>query len=439
MSLLGSWLVDTLHSPSIDWSKVLIGGTIFQFAFKNLLRFLQYRVQCKPKPPVEAEEYHLTDSETFEKSQRYQRTRMLFGIVAETFDTAVTCYLLSQQYLTKIFYFWSGKLAGSTRFGERTVGALSIITATALSTLLDIPSDLYGTFGVEAKFGFNKSTFGLWLSDTIKEFLVSVPMVYGLTYVVQWVIDYFGTNFVPYLLGVMFVIILVAQVVFPAFIMPLFNKFEPLEDGELRTAIEELAGSQKFPLSKLYVTDGSKRSSHSNAYFIGLPWYKQIVLFDTLIEENTVEEVVAILAHELGHWKRNHILAQVGMSMGNLAILLCALVPFLNNEHFYKSVGFKDGDMPVIGALAYYSTAVTPLSTLLTFFVNFFIRTMEFDDDKFATRLGKGAELSSALAKMSKSSLSALEANALYSTYSFSHPIITERLKAIKEENKKLQ
>ena len=179
---------------------------------------------------------------------------------------------------------------------------------------MNIPIDYYSTFVLEEKFGFNKSTVKLWVTDMIKgqalTVVIGAPLMSGFLAIVQET----GNGFFYYLWLFSVVVSLFAITIYPIFILPLFNKLSPLEQGPLKTGVENLAKRLKFPLNSLYVIDGSKRSAHSNAYFYGLPWKKHIVIYDTLIEKSETEEVVGVLAHELGHWSLGHTTKLLGIS-----------------------------------------------------------------------------------------------------------------------------
>lgn len=198
--------------------------------------------------------------------------------------------------------------------GEITQTLVFFFTFNIVSTLLSLPTSYYSTFVLEEKFGFNKQTMKLWITDMLKGQLLSVvlgaPIISGLLKIVQQT----GTSFFYYLWIFGICVQLFAITIYPIAILPLFNKLSPLEPGALKTGVENLATKLNFPLKELHVIDGSKRSAHSNAYFYGLPWNKHIVVYDTLIEKSEPEEVVAVLSHELGHWSLNHTTKLFGIA-----------------------------------------------------------------------------------------------------------------------------
>lgn len=198
--------------------------------------------------------------------------------------------------------------------GEISQSIVFVLSFVVISQILSLPTSLYHTFVLEEKFGFNKSSAKLWITDKIKSlfltFVLTPPILAGFLAIVQKT----GNQFFYYLWVFVAGLQVVMITIYPIFILPLFNKLSPLEEGELKSSVEDLAKKLKFPLSELHVIDGSKRSAHSNAYFFGMPWKKHIVIYDTLIEKSETQEVVAVLAHELGHWKLGHTTSLFGIS-----------------------------------------------------------------------------------------------------------------------------
>lgn len=436
-----SGLNEAVRSTSIDWKPVLAYFSVGTALFDIVLDVVEYGVQCRKEPPKGVAEQLKVEFPEFKKSQDYQKAKLRTSMVGDVTTLALNLYLLKTNAFAKLWYFVQplvSRYLSPRWFGEGAVSIISILLLSGVSIIWSQPLSLYNTFVVEEKFGFNKQTIGLYFKDLVKESLIGaifMPIFFG---IIQKIIEFTGNNFVIYILGFVVVLNVVAMFVYPAIIMPWFNKFEPLEEGELRTRIEELAASQNFPLGRLYVSDGSTRSAHSNAYFIGLPWYKQIVLFDTLIKEQTTDEVVAVLAHELGHWKHTHLPILMASGLVQLAFTFAPLALFLGNKHFFQSLGFAN-ETPILVAVMLFGDVLGPLAIALKFVTNFVTRACEYDADNFAVKLGKGEDLSKSLAKLSKSNLSALDENSLYSTYHNTHPRVTERLTAIKDSMKKIE
>ncbi|CAD1811496.1 CAAX prenyl protease 1 [Candida parapsilosis] len=423
-----------LDNPKINWKLIIAGFTIGQYVFETYLDYRQYKVLKNKSPPasIKAE----VDQATFDKSQKYSRSKAKFSIFSSTFGLLQNLAILRFDFLPRLWNK-SGSIMNAIGFllpkfmgGSITQSIIFVFSFSVISTIVGLPLSYYSNFVLEEKYGFNKQTIGLWISDKLKgiglTLVLGSPVIAG----VLKIIDHFGNSFIFYLMGFFLFVNLVAMTIVPTLIMPLFNKFTPLEDGELKTAIEALASSQKFPLQKLQVIDGSKRSSHSNAYFTGLPWSKQIVLFDTLIEHNTTDETVAVLAHEIGHWRLNHIPKMIAMQQAHFFIIFSLFSAFVNNKSLYTSFGFYN-QQPILIGLMLFGDILQPLECVLTFVQNLVSRKHEYDADKYAYDCGYSEELSRSLIKLSNKNLSSMNADWLYSSFHYSHPILPERLTAL--------
>lgn len=237
---------------------------------------------------------------------------------------------------------------------------------------------------------------------------------------------------------------LIMVILYPTVIQPLFNKLTPLTDGELKSRIDTLAGQLKFPLKHLYEIDGSKRSSHSNAYFFGLPWSKHIVIFDTLIQQSKPDEVEAVLAHELGHWYFLHPTKMMAISQFHIFTILGLFPAFLHAPPLLRSFGFPkavSAQPPTIVAFLLFQMILTPLEAVFSIGLNAVSRHFEWEADKFAAELSQrlgdekkadmGERLGQALITLHVKNLSTVWVDWMYSAYHHSHPTLTERLKAL--------
>lgn len=417
----------------MNWKSIIIGFTVGQFVFENYLDYRQYQVLKRTSPPetLKAE----VSQATFDKSQDYSRAKAKFGFVSDTFDLIKNLLIVKYDVLPK-FWSLSGTLMAKCGFilprfmgGVITQSLFFMFSSQIISTIVNIPLTYYSNFVLEEKYGFNKLTLKLWFTDEIKSILLSIvlgsPIVAGFLKI----IDYFGDSFILYTMGFVLFVQLVAMTIFPTLIQPLFNKFTPLDDGELKTAIEDLATKQSFPLGKLYVIDGSKRSSHSNAYFTGLPWSKQIVLYDTLIDHSTVDETVAVLAHEIGHWKLSHLPKMILFSQAHLLLCFSMFSAFINNNSLYSSFGFDV--KPIIVGFMLFNDIFQPVESVAKFGMNLLSRKHEYEADEYAKKCGYSDDLAKALIKLLSENLSTMDADWLYSSYHHSHPILSERLRAI--------
>ena len=247
--------------------------------------------------------------ETDNDLQAYGRAKAKFGFVSGLYSQIQNVLFIQYDVLPKIWSLTGAWLVRylPTRFsGEISHSVLFFLTFNIISQILSLPPSYYGTFILEEKFGFNKQTLKLWITDMLKGQGLMVALGIPLLSAFLKIIQVTGTKFFYYLWLFSICVQLFAITIYPIFILPLFNKLSPLDPGELKSGVESLAQRLKFPLSSLYVIDGSKRSAHSNAYFFGLPWKKHIVIYDTLIEKSEPQEVVAVLGHELGHWSLSH-------------------------------------------------------------------------------------------------------------------------------------
>ncbi|KAI9506001.1 peptidase family M48-domain-containing protein [Coemansia spiralis] len=316
---------------------------------------------------------------------------------------------------------------------EITQSVLFFLVATIISSLLSMPFTLYSTFVVEKKHGFNKQTIGLFISDTLKSFALGAAFGGPLIAAFLWIVAKTGSQFYIYAWALMAAAQVLFILIYPTIIQPLFNKFDPLPEGELRTEIEKLASRLNFPLKKLYVVDGSKRSGHSNAYVTGFFNSKKIVVFDTLIEQCTTEEIVAIIGHELGHWKKNHLFRMLLAAQVHIFTIFFAFGLFIGEEAMYTSFGMDT--MPTMIGFIFFQYLYEPLASILQFVLNLLSRLHEFDADAFSKKLGYGEPLASGLIKIHVENKSNFNPDPLYSAYHYSHPPLVERLNAIRDPN----
>ncbi|AEJ20767.1 M48 family metallopeptidase [Gracilinema caldarium] len=297
------------------------------------------------------------------------------------------------------------------------------------SGLLSLPFSLYHDFSLEARYGFNTKTIGIYISDTIKGLILGAVFGGGLLYLLLICIDTFGSLFWLIFGLILFAVTFIISSLYTTLILPLFNKLSPLEAGDLKTAIEKLASQTRFPLSGVYVMNASKRSKKSNAFFSGLGRFKKIVLFDTLIANHPVDEITAILAHEIGHYKRHHI------PYGNV---LSALSIFITMALFSLLVGSRSlslalgaADLQVhINLLAFF-LLYEPLSLLMNIGTNIISRRFEYQADAYAVRAVSVESMGRALKRLFADNLSDLYPHPLYVFVNYSHPPLLARLKAI--------
>ncbi|KAK8017471.1 peptidase family M48 [Apiospora rasikravindrae] len=424
-------LSQTLDRPFFPWKKLIIGFSVGQYLFEEFLSWRQYQVLKKTKVPkvLEAE----VSKSVYDKSQDYGRAKAKFGFVRGLVGQLQNIAFIHFDVLPKL-WSWTGKLLlniAPARFtGEISHSIVFVLSFILIQQALSLPTSIYHTFVLEEKFGFNKQTPKLFITDMLKSnmlaFIIAPPVLAGFLSIVQKT----GNQFFFYLWLFVAGLQVFMITVYPITILPLFNKLSPLEDGKLKTDVESLAKKLKFPLQELFVIDGSKRSAHSNAYFFGLPWKKHIVIYDTLIEKSNSEEVTAVLAHELGHWSLGHTTRLFGISQIHVFYIFTLFSVFINNVSLYRDFGFIK-EHPIIIGFILFSDALAPMDTVIKLLMNIISRRFEFQADEFARKLGYQQELAASLIKLQIQNLSTMDADWMYASYHFSHPILSERLKAL--------
>ena len=302
------------------------------------------------------------------------------------------------------------------------------------STVLDIPFDYYATFRIEEKYGFNKTTRRVYWLDTVKELVLSLVLGGVLLALVVWFYTWAGTYFWLYAWGAVTLFSVFMAMFYSQLIVPLFNKQTPLQEGSLRDKIQDFAEKVGFKLDNIYVIDGSKRSTKANAYFTGLGPKKRVVLYDTLIDELTEEEIVAVLAHEVGHYKKRHTLRSMVVSVIQMGVLFWLFSLCVNNAALSEALG---GDRAYfqLGLIA-FAILYSPVNLILGIGMNVWSRSNEYEADAFAARYYEGDNLVSGLKKISVKSLSNLTPHPLYEYIYYSHPSLLKRIDAIKRIHK---
>lgn len=388
----------------------------------------------------------------FEKSLRYGEDKITFGMYEGIFSLIVSSLVGTLLGSTPYMWTQSMTFASSILGVDESVNSyktecitsiIFINFVTIVDTVMNIPWSYWRTFNVEAKHGFNKSTLSLFFKDKalamLLSFLIGSPVIAVIIYMSRT----FGTSFPFYVWAFLLIFSTFMMMVYPTLIAPLFNKYTKIEEGELKEAVEKLAASIKFPLTALYTMDGSKRSSHSNAFFYGLWKSKRIVLFDTLIEQCTLDELLSILGHELGHWKLNHTMQGFIISQSYMLVFFLIYSLISNNAALFASFGFAvnaDGKPPiVIGLIIFMQSYWAPVDKVLSFILNINSRSNEFAADRFSLNLGHEKGLASGLMTINAENLGNMVPDSWYSSYHFSHPPVVERVKALGVDVTKLQ
>ena len=369
------------------------------------------------------------DAGKYLQSQDYTRTTTRFGFLESTYGLVLflTFWLLEG-------FPWLNSTISAWGHGDVTTGLLFFGILFVANEILTLPFDLYNTFRIEDRFGFNKTTMRTFFTDKIKGGILAVILGGPILALLLWL---FSSEFLEgkaWLWGwaALSGFSLLMAYLAPAIILPLFNKFEPLEDGELKDSINTMANKCQFPLTELSVMDGSKRSSKSNAFFTGFGKNKKIALYDTLIENHTTAELVAVLAHEIGHFKKKHIIQTMVIGILQTGILFFLLNLFIQNEQLSAAFGI----MPpaVYCSFLFFAMLFKPISKVLSVVMSILSRRNEFEADAYAAEVtGEASSLVTALKKLSADNLSNLTPHPFYVFMNYSHPPVMERIEALQK------
>jgi STE24 endopeptidase len=402
--------------------------------FEIYIKYRQYRRLGESRPiPKELISLGL-DKLKYEESQKYQLAKIKFKIILNITKNAMSLLFLYFD-LNPLQYNISRKLCTSIpliKFNpDNEYGPLFYFIFFELISeeIIDLPFELYETFVLEEKFGFNKTTLNTFIKDQIKTFilfLIIIPIVISL---LVYVIIKGGKYFYIFTEICAIILMFIFMWVYPNIIQPLFNKFKELEEGDLKTGIMDLAKRVNYPLKKIYEMDASQRSSHSNAYLFGFWKNKRIVLFDTLIKNLEIKEIEGVLGHEFGHWAKWHSIILLFISFTNIFIIFYLLQFFINEIPIFISFGFEQKSV-FIGLYLFF-LIYSPVTFFINAIQNYIVRIIEYQADKYSYELGYGDYLKKALIKLSESNKSDLDPDPLYSIINYSHPILVERIRAI--------
>ena len=366
------------------------------------------------------------DRDSYARSQAYTRATTQFGLFRSTVNLGLVLALWQLGG-----FEWVDRLVRSAGYGQVATGLLFMATLGLMATLLGLPFRLYGTFVLESRFGFNRTSPETFVADFCKGLVLTVVLggtlmtgilfFFGWAGSMAWLWCWFGATAFS----------IVVQFIAPTWIMPLFNTFTPLDSGELRDEILAYAKSAAFPLKDIFVVDGSKRSSKANAFFTGLGRNKRIGLFDTLVEKYSVPELVAIVAHEVGHYKKGHIVRGLVLQIAYLGGLFFVMSVVLRQEGLFQA--FRMTEMSVYAGLVFFGLLFTPVEMILSMYVHAVSRRNEFEADAFAAdTTGGGESLIAALKKLSADSLSNLTPHPVHVFLHYSHPPVLQRISALR-------
>lgn len=404
-------------SPEIIFI-LLVGIIIFNFIKDFFLDYLNSKNFNNKIPEIISDVY---DSEKYLKSQEYKKTQYRFSKYSKIFSLLI---------ILSFFYFDGFIIVDS--FSRNLFKSEILISLTFFGTiffgneLLSLPFSIFFTFFIEEKFGFNKTSIQTYISDKLKSWILTILFGGGVLSFIIFQEQLIGENF--WIVAWIFItgITIVINGFYAQIIVPLFNEQKKLENGELRSEIEKYSCKVGFDLSNIFIIDGSKRSSKANAYFSGFGKQKRVTLFDTLIEKLNKKQIVAVIAHEIGHYKKNHIIFNLFFSIIQTGIMLYILSLFIYMPIFSNALGIENHSFHI--GLITFSILFTPISEISSLIFNLFSRKFEYEADEFAKKTYNGEYLIEALKILSKDSLSNLTPHPKYVWWHYSHPTLFQRV-----------
>ncbi|MFD2567545.1 M48 family metallopeptidase [Pseudotenacibaculum haliotis] len=397
---------------------ILIGILVINFIIDKVLDSLNAK-HFDDEIPQQLNDVY--DEEEYKKSQAYKKTNHRFGNLTSFFSIA----------LTLGFFFLDGfefvdNIARSYTDNSILIALIFFGIIMMASDILTMPFSYYRVFVIEERFGFNKTTRKTFFLDKIKGWLMSAILGGGILALIIWFYEFTGKHFWLYAWGLVALFSIFMNMFYSKLIVPLFNKQTPLEEGELKDAITEYAQKVGFTLDKIFVIDGSKRSTKANAYFSGFGSQKRITLYDTLINDLETEEIVAVLAHEVGHYKRKHIIFNLFSSILLTGLTLFILSLFINSPVLSEALGVVNSSFH-IGLIA-FGILYSPISEVTGLVMNYISRRFEYQADNYAKETYDGKPLVTSLKKLSKNNLSNLTPHPAYVFMHYSHPTLLQRV-----------
>ncbi|GAB1482473.1 M48 family metallopeptidase [Treponema sp.] len=397
---------------------ILLALVAFSFLADEILSLLNASVQRSDIDPRVVDFY---DGEKYRKTLSYQKDKDRFNRVFSIFSFIITISLLSSGSFGRIDALIATAISPPYLRALVFFGALSLAM-----DLLSLPFEIYNTFTLEGRYGFNKTTAKTFVTDKLKGYVLSAILGGGILYLFMLIIAVLGSWFWLAFSAVAILIIVFINMFYTSLFLPLFNKLKPLSEGELKTALETYARAQNISLSGIYVMDGSKRSTKANAFFSGIGSQKKIVLFDTLIEKHPIDELVAVLAHEAGHLKLHHIPQALLLSIAQIIFTLWVFSLFVANPALSLAMGGSayalELNLYAFGILFGPIAAVTGLASLIL------SRRNEYQADAFAAKTSSSTSMASALKRLSADNLSNLYPHPAFVFFRYSHPSLLQRL-----------
>lgn len=408
---------------------IIIAIIVVDYVLERVLDALNGRMRGAELPKEVADIYNKED---YEKQQRYERAK-----------SKISSWTSTMSFLLVMVMFLFGGYGILDNWIENTFSVGPILTGLIFmgilfwaSDILSTPFEWYNTFVIEERFGFNKMTPKIFFLDKLKSWLLTAIIGSGLLAGLMWLVSIFNENFWLIAWAAVSVFLIFLNMFYSSLIVPLFNKQTPLEDGELKDAIFAFSQKVGFELDNIYVIDGSKRSTKANAYFSGMGAKKRIVLYDTLIKELTVQEIVAVLAHEIGHYKKKHTVKMLIASVLQMGLILFLFGLFIKEPAFTEVLGIPYSPDKVYASFYVFCILFTPISFFIGLLINLFSRKNEYQADQYSGENYSAKDLESALKKLTKSSLSNLTPHRWYVFCYYSHPTLYQRIVALRNIKK---
>ena len=412
------------------WFLIIIALVIFNYLFSNILDYLNHK-NWKDEIPKELKDFY--DKKKYKQAKLYALSKNKIGLLSSTISFLLVVSLLvfnGYGYIDQLVNSFNLNLFLSFEINNSfTKSGVFFLILFFLNLIISIPFSYYNTFVIEENFGFNKTTKSTFFFDIIKSSILSILIGGFLLFLALYLYNSLNDGFWLYLWIGLSLLMVFINMFYADLIVPIFNKLTPLENGDLRKKIENYSKEVGYLLKNIYVIDGSKRSTKANAFFSGMGPRKTIALYDTLIEKHTENELVAVLAHEVGHFKKKHVFSGLLMSVIQIGVMvfffeLCLKLPEISLALGGSGVNFHLG---LIG----FSIIFSPISMMSGILMNYISRKNEFEADSYAKETYNGDDLSLALKKLSVDSLSNIYPHPLYVFFHYSHPPLIKRLRAL--------
>jgi len=411
------------------WLLIILAIIITHYLLDLVISILNLKALSTQLPPEFSD---IFSEEKYAESQRYTKATTRLSLLENSITTLITIL-----FLTLGGFNWIDQFARSFEQNKIVTGLIFTGSLLLLSFLAGLPFSIYSTFRLEASFGFNRTTPRTFITDILKGLLLTLLIGSPLLALILWFFEVGGAYawFFCWIGVVLFGIVL--QFLAPVLIMPLFNTFTPLDEGELNDKVRSYANREQFRIKGIFTMDGSKRSSKLNAFFTGFGKFRKIVFFDTLVDKLSTDEIVAVLAHEMGHFKKNHIWKMMAASILQTGLMFLLLSFFIKNPHLFNAFGMEQ--LSIYASLVFFAFIYSPLNTLISILFNYLSRLHEFEADHYAAKTtGAPDMLINGLKKLSKENLSNLTPHPLLVFFSYSHPPVLERIRSLNRISEKL-